>query len=593
MSARKWCITFVVSVILVLLGLIISNIIIDPFGVFGDKLFNWFSYDITNNPRVAKITYLDKNYEKYDSYIIGCSSTSSFPTETLNKYFNAKFYNMIMYGADMLDVEETCNYIIDNYNVKNIVLNVYISNGTKYNEEENNITRNLHKNVNGESDFSFYSRYALLDPRYAVAKIRAKFKDTYLTQPFDVFNVETGAYDKKVRDAEPLGDLKNYLDLYPVFKDYPKESSAMPEIDNTIESLKRIKEKCENSGVNLVVISAPVYYENLLYFSKEDVEKFYSKIAEVTPFWDFTSSSISKEPRYFYDESHFRNAVGNMAIAKIFGDKNVYIPDDFGEYVTSENVKEHVNNLWNVTSDPDKYTKDIKILVYHNISESEQTGETISKYAFENDMKDLIDNGYTAVLFDDLISYVEKGIELPEKPVLITFDDGYLSNYEIAFPILKKYNMKATIFVIGVSVGKTKYKDTENIITPHFSYEQAREMIASGLISIESHTYDMHQWAPFETNNIPRENILKFNNETEEEYISALTNDYNKINADFNNELNKNIKVVAFPNGKTEKLTDVVLSRIGVKATVTTIEGDNTIIKGLPQSLYRLNRYSR
>jgi hypothetical protein len=212
-----------------------------------------------------------------------------------------------------------------------------------------------------------------------------------------------------------------------------------------------------------------VYYENLLYFSKEDVENFYSKIAEVTPFWDFTSSSICKEPRYFYDESHFRNAVGNMAIAKIFGDKNVYIPDDFGEYVTSENVKEHVNNLWNVTSDPDKYTKDIKILVYHNISESEGTGETISKEAFENDMKDLIDNGYTAVLFDDLISYVEKGIDLPEKPVLITFDDGYLSNYELAFPILKKYNMKATIFVIGVSVGKTKYKDTENIITPHFS----------------------------------------------------------------------------------------------------------------------------
>jgi hypothetical protein len=118
-------------------------------------------------------------------------------------------------------------------------------------------------------------------------------------------------------------------------------------------------------------------------------------------------------------------------------------------------------------------------------------------------------------------------------------------------------------------------------------------MIDSGSISIESHTYDMHQWAPYETNNIPRENILKFNNETEEEYISTLTNDYNKINTDFNNELNKNIKVVAFPNGKTEKLTDVVLSRIGVRATVTTIEGDNTIIKGLPQSLYRLNRYSR
>ena len=99
--------------------------------------------------------------------------------------------NFIIYGADMLDVEKTSKYIIDNYEVKNLVLNVYITNGSKYDEEEDNITRNLHAKVGEESKISFYSRYMFLNYQYALAKIKAKKEDTYLTKTFDVFNVET------------------------------------------------------------------------------------------------------------------------------------------------------------------------------------------------------------------------------------------------------------------------------------------------------------------------------------------------------------------------------------------------------------------
>lgn len=191
MSAKRWCGMFVISLVIITILYALFNIFVDPFGVFGDVFFNWYSYDMTNNPRVAKTAYLDKNHNKYDSYVIGCSSTSSFPVEDLNRYLNANFYNLIMYGADMLDVEKTSKYIIDNYEVKNIVLNVYITNGSKYDEEEDNITRNLHSKVGGESKITFYSRYMFLNYQYALAKIKAKNKDTYLTQTFDVFNVDT------------------------------------------------------------------------------------------------------------------------------------------------------------------------------------------------------------------------------------------------------------------------------------------------------------------------------------------------------------------------------------------------------------------
>ena len=99
---------------------------------------------MTLNPRAAKIAYLDRNHEKYDSYIIGCSSTSSYPVEQLNEYYDASFYNMIMYGADMLDVEQESRYIIENYECKNLIVNVYIDNAMHYDEEENPLTYSVH-----------------------------------------------------------------------------------------------------------------------------------------------------------------------------------------------------------------------------------------------------------------------------------------------------------------------------------------------------------------------------------------------------------------------------------------------------------------
>ena len=77
---------------------------------------------------------------------------------------------------------------------------------------------------------------------------------------------------------------------------------------------------------------------------------------------------------------------------------------------------------------------------------------------------------YTGVSFDELQAYVLRGEPLPEKPVVITFDDGYRSNYTLAYPILQKYSMKATIFAVGVSFGTDHYKDTDYAITVSYTH---------------------------------------------------------------------------------------------------------------------------
>lgn len=597
MNSKRWLLGFLATAVVLGAAVLGFNWLVDPFGVFSHKALEWPSYEMTMNPRTAKITYLKEHHEEYDSYILGCSSVSSFPTDALNTYFDAKFYNMIAYGADMLDVEQQAFYLVENYEVKNLVVSVYIDNAMNYNEEADPLAYAMPPETTGENPLAFYAKYLFMDPRHSLDKLEAIAQDTYLTQTFDVFDASDGAYDKKVRDAEPIGNMDAYLESYPVFANYPALSNQTNEeaITGTLESLTRIKQLCEDNGVQLTVVTAPVYADYLASFPWEQVADFYTRLAEVTDYWDFSYSSVSFEPRYFYDETHFRECVGDMALARMFGDESVYIPEDFGAYVTADNVAEHVSQMAQAEPLPlEEYTAQVPVLMYHHISEEGNDSTELSPEAFEAQIAALAEAGYTSVFPEDLATYVREGKELPEKPIVITFDDGYLSNYEYAYPILKKYGMVATIFVIGSTVGDTEhYKDTDYPITPHFSYEQAKEMVDSGVISIQSHTYDMHQWGPYEDSDQPRENLLPLEGESEEDYRAALSADCETIRREIQEGTGEeDVHVIAFPGGYYDILSLVTLLENGFDISFSTEIGTNTLIKGLDQSLLALDRYN-
>lgn len=585
MNSKKWCVIVACATVLAVVAIMALNIFVDPFGVFGDR---WYSYNATNNPRVAKIEYLEKNHHLYDSYLVGCSSTSSFPVGDLNRYLDAKFYNTIMYGADMYDAEQTIYYLSKNYTVKNILLNIYIANGFDYNFEPDKMTGSMHASVSGENKASFYKRYLFANPQYSFAKIEASFKDKYLAESFDVFDEKTGAYDKKKRDAEHISDMEEYYRAYPVFANYPKGEYPLTKYSENAESLARIKEFCEANGINLIIVNAPIYYEYFTCIPKEDIKRFYKEIAEKVDFWDFSVSSVSLEPRYFYDETHFRNDVGSMALARVFGDDSVYIPEDFGVYVTKENVDAHIESFWGRVFTDKSYTKKLPVLLYHHISEDVENDMMVSPKRFEEHMKVIYENGYTAVTLDDITDYIKKGKDLPERSVLITFDDGYMSNYNYAYPILSKYGLHAVIFAVGETFGKDVYPDTEIPIYPHFGEKEMREMENSGVIEVESHTYSNHQNASYEEGKA-YENILIKPGEKDTDYVLRIKDDLKS----FKQRLGKEeIKALAFPHGLSDLLSQAVLNEEGVDLSFSTNFKTDTLIKGLSSSGYNIGRYT-
>jgi peptidoglycan/xylan/chitin deacetylase (PgdA/CDA1 family) len=230
--------------------------------------------------------------------------------------------------------------------------------------------------------------------------------------------------------------------------------------------------------------------------------------------------------------------------------------------------------------------------MYHDIDDVGDDGCTVSIGSFRRQLELIKENGYTPISLQQLLDYVETGADLPESPVVITFDDGYYSNYQYALPVLEEYQYPAAIFVIGTSFGHMQYyKDTEYTLTPHFGASEAAEMLDSGLITLQSHTYDMHQWAPYETGDTVRENMLKLDSDSESSYISAVTEDLAAERALLKDAGVGSIFAAAYPSGLHETLTEATLAENGIKITFTVDNTrENVVVKGLSQSLYGLGR---
>lgn len=120
----------------------------------------------------------------------------------------------------------------------------------------------------------------------------------------------------------------------------------------------------------------------------------------------------------------------------------------------------------------------VSVMNYHAVNDINHSSLVVTTSDFRDDMKYLANNGYTSITMDELYNYLVHNESLPDKPVLITFDDGYTDNYTNAFPILKEYHMQATLFMIGDAIGTDRF----------LSAEQLKEMDANGF-HIEAHTY--------------------------------------------------------------------------------------------------------
>lgn len=355
-----------------------------------------------------------------------------------------------------------------------------------------------------------------------------------------------------------------------------------------LDLLRQIHTLCNNRGIDLKIILTPCYIGENASISYDSIKFLKELISEITPFSDFTCTPLSQDSRFFYNNYEARNTLVNEIASHTIALHETSLYDNFGNFFEKNSYIYENDKILHI--DSTQYSINVPVLLYHHIYYKNFSNDIISEAGFKAQLNALKSDGFNTVSLKQLEDYVNYGTPLPDKPVCITFDDGYESNYNIAYRYMKKLGMKGTIFVIGSSVGKNTYKNTGYSIHPHFSLDQAKEMIDSGVMQIHSHTFDMHQSSALETGVI-RESVAKLQDETYEEYLFSLEKDYLSFENLIYDKLNISDRYLAYPHGIYTDVTEQFYHNNGVSITMSTRSDTvNTIIKGVPQSLKALSR---
>lgn len=235
-------------------------------------------------------------------------------------------------------------------------------------------------------------------------------------------------------------------------------------------------------------------------------------------------------------------------------------------------------------------SKRLPVLMYHHILEtSSKWGDyVISPAQFEEDLQYIKACGYQTITTVELLKFVTDGTPLPEKSIMITFDDAFESVYTYAFPLLKKYEMTALVAVLGKHTDLfSDEKEPKHINYSHLSWDELREMQQSGLVEIQNHTYDMH-----ESGKGGRKGIRIKAGEDKMLYEQVLYKDIGGLNEQIKKEIGVKPTTFAFPFGALCKESNEALKSLGFKVLLTCNEKVRQVKVGetLPLTLGRFNR---
>ncbi len=195
----------------------------------------------------------------------------------------------------------------------------------------------------------------------------------------------------------------------------------------------------------------------------------------------------------------------------------------------------------------------VPIIMYHQVKNSGFGNDCISPNEFENDLKYLKENNYNTITMTQLIDYVYDKKELPQNPVILSIDDGYLSTYLNVYPLLKKYNMKIVLSIVGKSVDDFSKVCDENINYSHATWDQVKEMQRSGLVEIQNHSYNLHKITKW------RYGCCQKTNESLEHYEEFLSNDLNKLQEEIMSVTGNSPNTFTYPYGKYNEKTEAIV----------------------------------
>ncbi|GHU88880.1 hypothetical protein FACS1894202_05880 [Clostridia bacterium] len=230
---------------------------------------------------------------------------------------------------------------------------------------------------------------------------------------------------------------------------------------------------------------------------------------------------------------------------------------------------------------------ELPVLMYHRLLKNNPQGDeyTITPDALERDLNYLQAENYTSVTTDQVIGYLSRGEELPDKPILLTFDDGHYSTLSYAAPLLERYGFCASVFVTG------KFSDSETGTEPtplysYISWEQMQHL--PSCLQIENHTWDLHLCGR------GRNGIQRKKSESLADYRMRLASDLLTLQGKVAENARRVPVAFALPFGASCKDAVPVFDAVGIPLSFGSYSGINRLtVGGERHELKRLCRVPR
>ena len=231
---------------------------------------------------------------------------------------------------------------------------------------------------------------------------------------------------------------------------------------------------------------------------------------------------------------------------------------------------------------------ELTVLSYHEVTEPGRArvpAYAVTPTDFVRQLDWLRNHGYHFVGVDDVLAARGGKKPLPEKAVLVTFDDGYQSVYDHAWPVLKLFRVPAVVNVVGGWLEEKEQVDFDGQKVPRaelMSWEALREMSASGLVEIGSHTFDLHrgiQGNP-QGNMQPAGTTRRYDpaasrHEDEPAYRRRVAADLERNSALIRRHTGKAPRVIAWPYGRYNATTRELAEHLGMPIGLTLDDGAN------------------
>lgn len=223
------------------------------------------------------------------------------------------------------------------------------------------------------------------------------------------------------------------------------------------------------------------------------------------------------------------------------------------------------------------YRDKVIALMYHEVTPGQKNKQSLNAAKFERQLILMKESGFQWITMKQYAEFVLHGKSVPPNAVLMTFDDGYESFYEYVYPLLLKYRVPATSFLI---VGTIDHPQHAGI--PKLNWKQVREMHASG-VDFYSHSFDSHQYAPLDAAGKRSKAILRGpvyskqlgRKETQEEYAARVRRDLEKANAVLREKIGNDMNVIAFPYGVFSPSLLRICKDLDMRVSFTVLSGIN------------------